>query len=77
MRRRSVFLCVTIAGAGVSVAEVAAWASVAGAGVRRAGGRSCPPVGAEEDSGAGLEAAEEDGSSLTLSTGLVLPLLPQ
>ncbi len=59
--------------AGVSGAEVAAWASVAVAGERLAGARSCPPEGAAAaDSGAGLEAAEEDESSLTLSTGLVL-----
>ncbi len=59
--------------AGVSGAEVAAWASVAVAGERLAGARSCPPAGVEVDSGAGLEAAEEDESSPTLSTGLVLP----
>lgn len=59
--------------AGVSGAEVAAaWASVVVAGERLAGARSCPPEGAAADSGAGLEAAEEDESSLTLSTGLVL-----
>lgn len=59
------------------MAEAAAWASAGGAGARLAGARSCPPAGAEAGSGAASEAAEEDGSSQTLSTGLVLSLLPQ
>lgn len=50
------------------MAEAAAWASAGVAGARLAEARSCPPAGAEAGSGA-LEAAEEDGSSQTLSTG--------
>lgn len=73
MQKRLVFHCVVVVV--VSVAEVVGWVIAVDAGAQPAEAPSCHPVGAEldlgaePDSGADLEVAEEAESSLTLSTG--------